>query len=185
MYDVKSPTSYDQQIEKLISRGCLIDDKPLCESVLSQIGYYRLSAYFLPFCMDDKYTKGLRFERVYHIYEFDRKLRHLIYGAIEVIEVNLRATLSYFHSIKYGSLGYLDPGTFNPKHNSKRFQENIDREIENNNKVPFVQHHIKSTMVNFRFGLPANYSLSECGHISMATLPPQIRNNLQVQNTGI
>jgi abortive infection bacteriophage resistance protein len=110
---------------------------------LKNIGYYRLSAYFLPFKRDDdNYTEGLSFERVYHIYEFDRKLRNLLFAAIEVIEVSLRARIAYFHSEKYGPLGYLNPATFNNKHKPEKFKENIDREIENNKKVLFVKHHI-------------------------------------------
>ena len=85
---------------------------------------------------------NLSFERVYRIYEFDRKLRNLLFAAIEVIEVSLRTRLAHFHSEKYGPLGYLDASSFNSKHNADKFKQNIDREIENNKKVLFVKHHI-------------------------------------------
>ena len=84
----------------------------------------------------------LSFERVYRIYEFDRKLRNLLFSAIEVIEVSLRTRLAHFHSEKYGPLGYLDSSSFNSKHNTDKFKQNIDREIENNKKVLFVKHPI-------------------------------------------
>jgi abortive infection bacteriophage resistance protein len=143
MSEVKKHLTYEEQIEKLRSRGCLINDDVACKNTLKNIGYYRLSAYFLPFKRDDdNYTEELSFERVYHIYEFDRKLRNLLFAAIEVIEVSLRARIAYFHSEKYGPLGYLNPATFNNKHKPEKFKENIDREIENNKKVLFVKHHI-------------------------------------------
>lgn len=145
MSEIKQHTTYDKQIEILKSRGCIISNNELCELVLQSVGYYRLTAYFLPFKQDDgTYFPGTCFEKIYNIYEFDRKLRGLIFSAIEVVETNLRATLSYFHSMKYGPLGYLDPTSFSKKHNAIKFKENIDREIENNKKVSFVKHHLEN-----------------------------------------
>ena len=143
MIEVKPHLTYAEQIKKLKSRGCIIQDEKLCETVLANIGYYRLSAYFLPFKTSDGcYMSGTSFDTIYNIYEFDRKLRNLIFSQIEIIEVRLRSSLSYFHSEKYGPLGYLDASTFNEKHDAVKFKENIDREIENNKKVLFVKHHI-------------------------------------------
>jgi abortive infection bacteriophage resistance protein len=145
MGEVKQHLTYKEQIEKLQSRGCVISDAAACESILRNIGYYRLSAYFLPFKKDDDcYEDDLSFDKVYHIYEFDRKLRNLLLAPIEVIEVSLRARLAYFHSQKYGPLGYLDTASFNDKHDAEKFKKNIDREIENNKKVLFVKHHIEN-----------------------------------------
>ena len=111
--------------------------------VLRDVGYYRLSAYFLTFKQEDgKYKSGTKFDNIYRIYEFDRKLRSLLLSAIEKIEVYLRATLSYYHGGKYGALGYLNPNNFNSKHNAERFSETIQREIDNNKKVLFVKHHM-------------------------------------------
>ncbi len=143
MSEVKNPATYDEMIEKIRSRGFSVEDDLKCKQILSAVGYYRLSAYFLPFKKDNgTYTENISFERIYSIYEFDRKLRSLIFGAIEVIEVYLRSSLSTFHSAKYGSLGYLNSESFNPKHNTEKFNENILREIENNKKVLFVKHHL-------------------------------------------
>lgn len=143
MSEVKKHSTYDEQIKKLKSRGCIIYDDDFCRKVLEDTGYYRFSAYFLPFRKDDgNYIHGLSFEKVYHVYEFDRRLRSLLFSAIEVIEVSLRSRLSYFHSQEYGPLGYLDPASFNKRHDAKRFEENIEREIKNNSKVLFVKHHI-------------------------------------------
>jgi abortive infection bacteriophage resistance protein len=143
MIDVKKHATYAEQIDKLRSRGCIIYDNAVCENILENVGYYRLSAYFLPFKKDDgSYQDGLTFERIYRIYEFDRKLRNLLFAAIEVVEVSLRARLAYFHSEKYGPLGYLDESSFNAKHNDAKFKANIEREVESNKKVLFVKHHL-------------------------------------------
>lgn len=145
MSEIKPHLTYAQQIERLRSRGCIIPDAADCENKLKHIGYYRLSAYFLPFKKEDEtYADGLLFDKIYNIYEFDRKLRNLLFSAIELIEVSLRARLAYFHAGKYGPLGYLDSTTFNDKHNAEKFEENLQREIENNKQVLFVKHHIEN-----------------------------------------
>lgn len=140
----KKATTYEEQIQILKKRGCVIQDEAFCAQKLSEINYYRLAAYFLPFKQaDDTYCVGTSFEKVYHIYEFDRKLRALLFSAIEDIEVSFRSKLAYFHAHKYGPTGYLDPANFSPKHDSKIFQEKIDAEIKSNSKVLFVQHHVQ------------------------------------------
>ena len=143
MSDVKQYRDYDYQINKLISHGCIIADREFCLQVLTDISYYRLSAYFLPYIKKDKmYSEDTEFNKIFSLYEFDRKLRNLIFASIEVVEISLRARLSYFHSSKYGPLGYLDSSTFNSKHNHDKFIAKIEREIDSNKKVLFVKHHI-------------------------------------------
>ncbi|MEZ3433303.1 MAG: Abi family protein [Lachnospiraceae bacterium] len=150
MHKVKQPKTYDEQIAILHSHGCAIDDEADCKDKLSSIGYYRLSAYFLPFKQKDgTYTEGTSFNTVFRIYEFDRKLRHLLFSAIDVIEIYIRSTLSYYHSEKYGSLGYKDASNFKNKHNHEKFESNLNREISNNSNVPFVKHHMEYYDGNF------------------------------------
>jgi abortive infection bacteriophage resistance protein len=141
--EIKKPTTYAQQIEKLKSRGCKIPNECECEEILRKTNYYRLTAYFLPFKQsDDKYLEETSFERVYFIYEFDRKLRRIIFSAIEEIEIKLRTSTAYFFSHKYGSLGYLDASNFNHLHNQKKFDEKLAAEIKQNKNVLYVKHHI-------------------------------------------
>ena len=80
--EVKPATTYEQQIEKLRERGCYIRDERIAERILSQLNYYRFSAYFLPFRKEDEtYREGTDFMTVYLIYEFDREMRLLLLGA--------------------------------------------------------------------------------------------------------
>lgn len=141
---VKQPRTYEEQIAILRRHGCTIEDEADCMDKLSSIGYYRLSAYFLPFKRrDGTYVQGTDFHTVFRMYEFDRKLRHLLFSAIDVIEIYIRSTLSYYHSAKYGSLGYKNASNFKKKHNHEKFESSLDREISNNSNVPFVNHHIE------------------------------------------
>ena len=115
--ELKEPTTYKWQLDKIRSRGCVIDDEDLCYDALKKLNYYRFTAYFLPFRNpDETYEPGILFSRIYRIYQFDRHLRNLIFAVIEEVEIFLRSTIAYFHAHKYGKLGYENASAFNQKH---------------------------------------------------------------------
>ena len=144
MAEIKKPTTYDEQLQILKDRGCIISDVTFCKEKLAAINYYRLTAYFLPFRKKDgNYKPETSFHRVYRIYEFDRKLRGILFSAIEDVEIYLRSHMAYFHAHKYGALGYLKAENFSAKHNHEKFEANFQREIDNNKQVLFVKHHIE------------------------------------------
>lgn len=150
--ELKKPTSFDAQLQKIEERGCIIEDRKTAIDVLKQINYYRLTAYFLPFRKPDKnYIAGTSFNRVMRIYEFDRQLRYIIFPIIEEIEILLRTELSYYFSHKYGESGYYDIENFNNKHNHEKFIQSIDTSIENNKNQLFVKHHIEKYNSKFPF----------------------------------
>lgn len=140
----KPPLKYEEQLEKLKKRGCIINDDKKCISILESVNYYRLSAYFLPFKLDNgNYKEGLSFERVFSIYEFDRKLHGILFNALEETEIFLRSKIAYFHAHKYGALGYMDKSNFSVKAElHENFIENFKREIDKNKNILFVKHHI-------------------------------------------
>ncbi|MBO6035705.1 MAG: Abi family protein [Acetobacter sp.] len=142
MNEPKSPKRIDEQIAILKRHGCIIQNKSFTEEILSKVNYYRLSAYFLPF--KDKngmYLSGTTFERIFHVYEFDREFRSLLFRAIECIEVALRTRLSYMHAIKYGACGYLNKENFNSHHKEGIFEKKKQSIILHHGKNPVVIHH--------------------------------------------
>ena len=144
---IKRATTYEEQIQKLKERGCYISDEAFCKLKLKAVNYYRLKAYFFPFIDENgNYKDGTSFHQVYRIYEFDRKLRAILFSAVEEVEIYLRSQFSYFHVHKYGATGYLDADSFseNKRNYYERFQQNIQREIDRNCQVAFVKHHIKN-----------------------------------------
>lgn len=144
MPDVKAATTYEQQLDILCRRGVVIEDEEKCVEILKNLNYYRLMAYFLPYKQsDDTYAPGTSFLHVYRLYEFDRKLRRILFSALEEVEISLRSRFAYYHAHKYGPIGYLDANNFNAYHKHDKFKEQLDREIESNNKVLFVKHHLE------------------------------------------
>ena len=148
--EVKKPTSIEEQIDKIEKRGCDIGSREFARRVLSEINYYRLTAYFLPFKTEnDMYIDGTSLETVYNIHEFDCELRRLCFSILEKIEIMLRVKISYYHAQKYGALGYLQKDNFNKYHNAERFAEHIKRTVKNNENQPFVKHHIEKYECKF------------------------------------
>ena len=139
---MKRPTTYEEQLSLLKSRGLVINDDAACLDILQSINYYRLTAYLLPFKQsDDTFLKGTTFERVYRIYEFDRRLRSLLLSAIEEIELFLRTRLAYYSAHSYGALGYLEQDKYSDVHDHDRFIQSIEAAIKNNKNTPVVKHH--------------------------------------------
>lgn len=140
--EVKNFKTFDQQIELLKDRGCIIEDEAFAKKVIRYVNYYRFSSYFLPFKQDDNtYISGTTFNTVYKNYIFDRKLRNLISYLIEGIEVALKTLIAYHHSAKFGSLGYLDPNNYNDKFDEEVFKENMNKYIRRNSKHSVMIHH--------------------------------------------
>lgn len=86
-------------------------DQTLMRRWLETVGYYRLSAYWLPFelpaAQDQTRTKKFQsdamFETIVDIYVFDRKLRLLVMEGIERIEIALRSRWTNRLALAHGS----------------------------------------------------------------------------------
>lgn len=144
-HELKPASSYEQMIEILISRGLIISDVQAAIFSLQQIGYYRFTGYLLPFKLDnDNYTPGITFNNVQSIYQFDSRFRSQLLQLLERIEIQLKSTISYHLSLKYGVESYRDPKNFNFR-NDKEYEDfinNIDKEISRSKEL-FVSHHMR------------------------------------------
>lgn len=150
--DVKKPELFCKQIEKLKNHGCVINDFDQAIMILNKINYYKLSAYFLPFKKEEgTYIKNTSLLGVYKIYEFDRKLSTLLYGIIQKIEVFIKTQIAYYHSNKYGSLGYMDNSNINSKFEVQHAKLicQFKQEVNRNKDLPFVKHHLEQSHGNF------------------------------------
>lgn len=140
----KPPTTFEEQLSILVRRNLIVEDEEFALSVLRRLNYYRFTGYLLPFrIVDNKYADGTTFGRVYNIYEFDRRLRGLLIGMLEGIEVRLRTQLSYHLAHTYGGLGHLDSHNFRDPTKHARFIESLQSSLRDahKNKELFAIHH--------------------------------------------
>ena len=109
----KPALTVTQQVELLQQRGMQLADKTLAEFYLSQINYYRLGAYWLPFEADHAqhaFKPGTTFEQVLLLYTVDRELRLLLLDAIERIEIAVRTRWAYEMAHRHGPHSHLESG---------------------------------------------------------------------------
>lgn len=100
----KPTLSVVNQIALLRQRGLVISDASKASHYLQTIGYYRLSAYFLPYQKaQDLFCPEATFNDALELYLFDKRLRMLVMDALERIEIGVRTTISNEMSSDYGS----------------------------------------------------------------------------------
>jgi abortive infection bacteriophage resistance protein len=98
-YD-KTPCTNDEFVKKLERRGLRIDDKERVCKYFDFIGYFRLSAYFLPYqSTKDQFNEGVEFDDILNLYIFDRKLKLVLTDALERIEVAVRSAINNYMSV--------------------------------------------------------------------------------------
>lgn len=140
----KLPLTFSEQLEKLKGRGLKFDDEAKAQNYLSNISYCRLRAYTYPFQdnnLDNQpFHVDVTFEQIIKLYVFDRKLRLLIFDAIEKIEIALRTQIIYHFALTHGSHWQLKPELYR---NPERFANHLDslkKEIDRSNET-FIDHY--------------------------------------------
>lgn len=165
----KPHKSYEEQIELLKERGLEIKDEQRAIKHLSNISYYRLSAYMLPYKKSSKgviqndFIDGTTWDKVYDLYVFDRKLRLLVFDIIERSEISIRTQIIYQLSEKYGSHWQDKREIFKEPEEKiladgkvvkidvySEIQSHIEQQLKSNKAEVFIDHYRKkySTPVN-------------------------------------
>lgn len=159
----KEPKTFAEQVELLEERGLIIEDKQKAISRLANISYYRLSAYMIPFKKIitingkdqyiDEFIPNIKWNKVYDLYVFDRKLRLLLFDAIERLEIAIRTQIIYQLSQKYGSHWQDNKDIFlvktvktKDKKNFendiyKKLQDHLKEQLKNNKAEVFIKHY--------------------------------------------
>lgn len=141
----KPAYTISEQIQILKDRGMLFKDERNAMEYLQNISYYRLKGYWWDMQSDYKehtFKKNVYFEQVIRRYDFDRKLRGILFNAVEYIEISIRTKLIYHLSLKYGGLWYLEENLFDRTKN-KTYQRTINKLQEefNRSQEVFVIDH--------------------------------------------
>jgi abortive infection bacteriophage resistance protein len=133
------------QIAQLKCQGLLFKDEIWAYNRLGSISCYRLQGYW----QDERdesshlFDSGIYFEDIMSRYEFDRKLRFILFSGIEQIEIAIRTKVINLLSASYGELWYLDRTLFETAttmkngivqtahlHTINKLQEEFNRALE-------------------------------------------------------
>ncbi len=141
----KQPLTLDQQVQKLKERGLGFDDESVAMAYLFNISYYRLRAYTYPFQDNSEGSdhcflhKNLLFKDFIDLYCFDRRLRSLIFNAIEKIEVAVRAKIvQVYAESTHDSHWYDDDSLY--RYPIDDLLDHIDADVKRSNE-DFIKHY--------------------------------------------
>ncbi|HEY5857612.1 MAG TPA: Abi family protein [Aldersonia sp.] len=142
--------SIDEQVDRLQSRGMLIDDRDEAKRWLAAVGYYRISGYSYPFRQADpndptrradEFEERTYFREVVQLYEFDRHLKSLIHSGLERVEVAMRSQIG--HTLgRHGPLAFQNKALFRPGFGHSEWLITAQRRIDRaRGRDQFVDHH--------------------------------------------
>lgn len=141
----KQPLTLKQQVQRLKKRGLVFDDETEAEAYLFNISYYRLRAYTYPFQdnsedADHRFIQSdLFFKDFIDLYCFDRRLRSLIFNAIEKIEVAVRAKIvQVYAETTHDSHWYDDESLY--RYPIDSLLGHIEADVERSNE-DFIKHY--------------------------------------------
>lgn len=144
----KPALSIDDQVERLRERGMAFSDDRRVKHYLTHIGYYRLSAYGLPFEQhspagqprNHQFRSGTTFEAVLSLYIFDRKLRLLVMEALDRIEIAVRTGWATSLAMKHGPHAHLDGTLFHCPWQHAKDISKMAGELHNSRET-FIEHY--------------------------------------------
>jgi abortive infection bacteriophage resistance protein len=180
----KPATTIDEQIGMLRDRG-MHGDTELMRRWLETVGYYRLSAYWLPFeipaiapaTRSKTFRDGTTFDIIADAYMFDRKLRLLIMEAIERVEIALRSRWTNRLSLAHGAHAHLDAGAFQSGYDHVILLSSLATRAEASKEV-FVDHYRRKYTEPFLPPLWVVTELMTFGELSKwfaATRDPRVK----------
>lgn len=148
-YD-KQSLSIPEQAARLRERGLQFDDPARVQRYLTHIGYYRLSAYWLPFeqpntddgSRNHQFQPGTTFEQVLSLYVFDRKLRLLVMEAIERIETAVRSHWANALALRHGAHAHMQTSLFKCPWQHASDLARMASELQDSNEI-FIAHYRK------------------------------------------
>jgi len=150
----------------------LFQDEATAAITLQTISYYRLKGYWWAMQSDVRnhtFYPNVYFENAVLIYQFDRKLRAILFEAVEMVEISLRAKLIYHLSQRFTGLWYLNNAVIHDTLRQTEILTDIFVEFDRSSEV-FIADH-KRRFPNLK---PDAWKLFEV--VSLGLLSKQYKN---------
>ena len=138
------PRTIQEQLTRLKDKGMVFYDESVAMTYLARISYFRLKYYWVDMidANSGRFVDGASFNVVIDRYEFDKKLRNILFDAVEVLEVGLRTKFITIFSLATNTgLWYLDGSLFD----NQQFHTNLVLDMKHEfarNSDPFVRQYI-------------------------------------------
>ncbi len=118
---MKDFKTIEEQIDILKNRGLIFNDENKAKQILISNNYYNvINGYkdlFITQGSKDNFINGTTFEEIYHLYDFDKKIKDIFLEYILKVENNLRSYIAYYFSMYHGNDNYLKLDSFETLNN--------------------------------------------------------------------
>lgn len=172
---LKPATTIGDHINCLTRRGMQVDSSEATQW-LSNVSYYRLSAYWYPARVvipgadhpSDNFVSGTSFSQAVRLYEADRKLRTLIHDGIERIEIAMRTQTTELLCLKSPAdpAGYLSSDLFREKFDHVNWLSSIFGRLARAKKSESVKHYSQKYSGRFPLWVVAEFmDFSDMSHL--------------------
>ena len=143
----------DEQVEILKNKGLVIDNVDYAKEILLRENYFFLNGYrhlFMKSSDNSMYIPGTKFEELYSLFLFDRKIRNIFFKNILIVENNVKSIISYQLSKKYGykEKDYLNPNNFVNNGAKRKQVSDLISKMKRQIKTNAVQHAATQHYVN-------------------------------------
>jgi len=180
----KEALTIKEQIILLQERGLQIPNPKLAAKYLSNISYYRLGEYWYVMQADKvahKFKSNSRFEDVIALYNFDAKLRLLLFDVIEKIEISLRTKLIYHLSHEIDPWWFQNFELFSDCLALVKTLSNLQQELERS-KDRAIKAHFKKYKDDKRFP-PSWKSLEQTSLGTLSKLYGNLKPSVKSKDT--
>ena len=131
-------------LANLKDKGLAIEDEEKAIAFLGHVSYFRFAAYLRPFKMNDDtghFKPTATFGKAVALYEFDAKLRMLLFSTIQKIEISLRSKIINQFSLAHGAFWFSASELAVDKHKFTENLSTLDRELQRA-KDDFIKEHV-------------------------------------------
>lgn len=138
---IKPPTELEKQVEILKSRGLFFDNDTEAIRTLEHINYYRLRGYYIHLQKEDIFEKGVSFNQIVALHNFDTELRLLLLSVLLDVEIVARARISYIIAHAWGAMGYREKSNYSCTPDKvDELMDKLDADLKQSNER-FIKTH--------------------------------------------
>lgn len=141
---IKQALDYPQIIQQLKDRGLRFQNENAAIKELRIISYFRIANYLRYFEVRNSnhvYQPDSYFESALYVYYFDKRLRAVLFTAIQSIEIALRSKVIHHIALLHGPFWFSDYTLCISKAKFIENLSNIKREVQRS-KEDFIQEHL-------------------------------------------
>ena len=83
------------------------------------------------------------FQNIMDIYNFDHEFRMLLWNVIQIIEITVKTVYTYYFTMQYSPVDYLDPSKFTDPETHKIIIDKVSQQKEKRKShEAFIQHYV-------------------------------------------